>query len=189
MCVHLHIHSLIQCGRHEFYRHHLQLDILLLSLEDSNQILLETSVIYNLKLWYWRHVRGCNNTSSGPGILISDRVLTNMKHSDLKIRDEKVGEGKVFPAHTMKAYRGNRSIAPLILNLSTSWKWVVISTSQPLYHWERTLAPIEQYAVCASEPFCMVFEEKTSLAIARTWTPAASHVLIVLSRLCAGSKS
>jgi hypothetical protein len=29
---------------------------------------------------------------------------------------------KVFPAHAMKAYRRNRSIAPLILNLDTRGK-------------------------------------------------------------------
>ena len=28
-------------------------------------------------------------------------------------------KGKVFPVHTMKAYRVSRGIAPLILNLST----------------------------------------------------------------------
>jgi len=67
-------------------------------------------------------IRGCSNTSSGPGILISDGYLKNMKRHDLKIQDEKVGEGEVSPVHVMKAYRGSRSIAPLILNLSTSWK-------------------------------------------------------------------
>ena len=55
VCVHLHTHSLIQCGRHEYCRHYLQSDILLLSLEDCNKILLETSVIFNLKLQYGGH--------------------------------------------------------------------------------------------------------------------------------------
>ena len=31
-------------------------------------------------------------------------------------------EGKFFPVHTMKAYMGNRGIAPLILNYGTSWR-------------------------------------------------------------------
>ena len=123
VCVHLHKYSLIQCGRHEYCRHYLQSDILLLSLEDSNKILLETSVTFNLKLLqYGRHVCGCSTASSGPGILISDGALKNMKHSGLKIQDEEVGEGKVSPVHVMKAYRGSRGMAPLILNLSTSWK-------------------------------------------------------------------
>jgi hypothetical protein len=122
VCVHLHAYSLIHCGRRACCRHYLQLDILLLSLDVSNKILLETPVIFNLKLQYGRHIRGCSNASSGPGILISDGSLKNMKRSGLKIQDEEVGEGKVPPVHVMKAYRGSRSIAPLILNLSTSWK-------------------------------------------------------------------
>jgi hypothetical protein len=44
----------------------------------------------------------------------------------------------------MKAYRGSRSIAPFILNLSTSCKWVVSFMSQPPYQLERTVVPIEQ---------------------------------------------
>ena len=33
--------------------------------------------------------------------------------------------GNFFSAHTMKADRGSRGVAPLILNLGTGWKWVV----------------------------------------------------------------
>jgi hypothetical protein len=32
------------------------------------------------------------------------------------------GKGEVFPVHAMKAYRGRRGIAPLLLNLSTRWR-------------------------------------------------------------------
>jgi len=60
--------------------------------------------------------------SSGPGILISDVALKIMKYSDLKIQDKEVGKGKVSPVYAMKAYRGHRSITPLILNFSTSFK-------------------------------------------------------------------
>jgi hypothetical protein len=31
-------------------------------------------------------------------------------------------KGKVVPVHNMKAYRGQRGIAPTILNLTTIWK-------------------------------------------------------------------
>ena len=31
---------------------------------------------------------------------------------------------KVFLVHPMKAYRGNRGIAPLILNFDTKWEWL-----------------------------------------------------------------
>jgi hypothetical protein len=37
----------------------------------------------------------------------------------------KCKKGKAFRAHGMKAYRENRSIAPLILNLSSRWRWMV----------------------------------------------------------------
>ena len=41
-----------------------------------------------------------------------------------------IDKGKVVPVHTMKAYRGRRGIGPLILNLSTRWKWVANFTSR-----------------------------------------------------------
>ena len=40
---------------------------------------------------------------------------------------------KVENVHTMKIYRGNRGIAPLILNLSTRWSGVVTFTPWQLY--------------------------------------------------------
>jgi hypothetical protein len=30
--------------------------------------------------------------------------------------------GKFFPLHAMKAYKGSRGIAPLIINLGTRWR-------------------------------------------------------------------
>jgi hypothetical protein len=32
------------------------------------------------------------------------------------------GAGKVVPVHAIKAYRGSRDIAPLILNLGIKWR-------------------------------------------------------------------
>jgi hypothetical protein len=40
---------------------------------------------------------------------------------------ENKSNGEV-PVHTVKAYRGNRDIAPLILNLGASWRRVVSIT-------------------------------------------------------------
>jgi hypothetical protein len=48
------------------------------------------------------------------------------------------------------ACRGSRSIAALILNVSTRWRSVVTFTHQPLYPQQRTPAPTEQRAVSAS---------------------------------------
>jgi len=54
---------------------------------------------------------------------------------------ESAGEGsrKVVPVHTMKAYRGSRGIAPLILNLYSMWRGVVNLHTQATLStpWER----------------------------------------------------
>ena len=39
----------------------------------------------------------------------------------------------LVPLHTMKPYRGNGGLAPLILNLGTRWRWAVNCTPRPLY--------------------------------------------------------
>jgi hypothetical protein len=40
---------------------------------------------------------------------------------------------KVVSVHAMKAYKGSVGIAPLIVNLGTSWTSLVIFTPRPLY--------------------------------------------------------
>lgn len=42
----------------------------------------------------------------------------------------------------LKVQKGNRGIAPLILNVGTTWMWVVSIASLPLYPWERTAYPL-----------------------------------------------
>ena len=42
------------------------------------------------------------------------------------------GKGKALPVYSMKAYRGNRGAAPLMLNLGTVWRWEVNVAPQPL---------------------------------------------------------
>ena len=54
------------------------------------------------------------------------------------------GKGKIVPVHTMKAYRWSRSTAPLILNLSIRWKWVVKFRPRTLHRRERTAVPINR---------------------------------------------
>jgi len=46
----------------------------------------------------------------------------------------------------MKACWERRDITPLILNISTRWKWVVNVTPQLLYHQERNLKPTAKEA-------------------------------------------
>jgi len=50
-------------------------------------------------------------------------------------------KGAVDPLQGMKAYWESRDITPLILNISTRWKWVVNVTPQLLYHQKRNLKP------------------------------------------------
>jgi hypothetical protein len=47
-------------------------------------------------------------------------TVKRKKYKDRK--GNKEGKGKVAPLHAMKACRGNRSIAPLILNLGARWR-------------------------------------------------------------------
>jgi hypothetical protein len=51
----------------------------------------------------------------------------------------KVKKVRVVPAHTMKAQRGGRGLAILIIKLGTKWMGVVKFTLRPLYPRERTL--------------------------------------------------
>ena len=48
------------------------------------------------------------------------------------------GTGEFIPFDAVKACRGSRGIAPLILNLSARWRWVFNVTSRELYPRERT---------------------------------------------------
>jgi len=51
-------------------------------------------------------------------------------------------EGKLPPFHSVKAYKGSRGIAPLILNFGKKWKSVVNCTLWSLYPRERTPVPM-----------------------------------------------
>ena len=59
-------------------------------------------------------------------------------HGNTKIKFVKVTV-KVVPAQAINAYRGSRSIAPHILNLSTRWQSVVSLRPRPLYPQEKHL--------------------------------------------------
>jgi hypothetical protein len=77
----------------------------------------------------------------------------------------------------MKAYRGSRGIALLIVNLGTRWSLVVKLKPQPLYRRERTPVPFEEEAGWASAPVWTSGEEKLLLLLprfkARTGQPVA----------------
>jgi hypothetical protein len=92
---------------------------------------------------------------------------------------------KIFSVHAMKAYSGSRGIAPLILNLSTRWRWVVNFTPQLLYPQKISLVPIDYDAGWAPEPvwtFCR--REKCSVCATVRTSDCPIHSLVtVLARL------
>jgi hypothetical protein len=71
------------------------------------------------------------------GYSLSDSA-TDLKWVVVWFRTKCVGEGILV--HALKASKeaGSRGVAPLILNLSTRWRWVVNFTPWPLYLRERT---------------------------------------------------
>jgi hypothetical protein len=71
-----------------------------------------------------------------------------------------IGKSKAAPVQAMKIYRGNASIAPLILTLGTRWRWVVNFTPRPLYHLESAPIPIEQEPGWAPYPSLDVWVKK-----------------------------
>jgi len=64
-----------------------------------------------------------------------------------------------------KMYRVKKSIAELIYNLDTRWRWAVKSTSRPLYSWETTPIPSEQEPLWAAEPYELFSEKIKSCAL------------------------
>jgi len=56
--------------------------------------------------------------------------------------DPRKVEGKLPPLQSLKAYRGSRSIAPLVLNLGNKWKSAVNYTPWSRYLREGTPVPM-----------------------------------------------
>jgi len=58
---------------------------------------------------------------------------------------EGASKGTMFSFYATKASRGHRHIAPVILNLSTSFRYVATSIPKPLYPWgkKKTMVPIQ----------------------------------------------
>jgi len=92
----------------------------------------------------------------------------------------------VFTVHAIKAYRGNRRIAPLTLNLDTKSRWV--TTHRPRYPRERTLVPTELEARLAPQQVCTIWKREKFTApdgIRNTDYPVhgLATLLIILPRL------
>jgi hypothetical protein len=66
-------------------------------------------------------------------LLLVSWILAHNKPTHMIVCRKGQGKAKVAPVHALKACWGSRGIAPLILNWSASWKWVVSITLQLLY--------------------------------------------------------
>lgn len=51
---------------------------------------------------------------------------------------------KYVLAHAMKAYKGSTVIAPLILIISSKYKWLVMHTSRTVYFWKHCQYPLNR---------------------------------------------
>jgi hypothetical protein len=71
----------------------------------------------------------------------------------------------------MKAYRGSRGIAALILNLSIRWRPLVNFAHQPLYTWESILVPLEEEAGWPLEPLLTFWSAEKSLVSTQIRNP------------------
>ena len=61
----------------------------------------------------------------------------------LPLTYEKGKRGRVVPVHALKANRRSTCLAPHILDLFASWRWVVNVTPRALYSHEKTPLPIQ----------------------------------------------
>jgi hypothetical protein len=74
------------------------------------------------------------------------------KDCGVLLLDRTVKKGRVVPVHAMKAYRGSRCLALLILNLGAGGRRVVDTMPQRFYSPEVTLVSIVQEAGWVAEP-------------------------------------
>ena len=94
-------------------------------------------------------------------------------------------KSKIVPTRAMKADRGGRGVAPLILNLSTGWRCVVTVTPRP-HRRERTPLRIEQPGWAKSRSVGWWKREKSLIhaVIRNPDRPACSLVTILPTLPC-----
>jgi hypothetical protein len=69
-------------------------------------------------------------------LLFNDAAVGNREYI------ESSGKGKIVSVHAIKACRGSRRLAPLILNFGARWKLEASITPRPLYLRGRTAVPM-----------------------------------------------
>jgi hypothetical protein len=82
--------------------------------------------------------------------------VTGHKQGRRYKHEKREGKGKAWPAPTTRAYRSSRPIAPFILNLSSTLRWVINFTPRPLYPLEQNtglarMDPKNRSAWCVEE--------------------------------------
>ena len=101
-------------------------------------------------------------------------LITDLYPQGMKVKN-KTGyivpkiKGDVIPIHVTKAHRGWRSIAPLILNLSTKHRWVANITLWPLLLWENRLQNPLSRRLAGPIPGLGILEKKKSLLPSIWW--------------------
>ena len=126
----------LQCcawGKHLYSKH--------LDLEDGDRMFLWKIGIHLWDHMMWKLAKQLNETQCH-GIHDSVHhalqfviILLNLYHYSncFVIADCKRYNGNVVLVHAVKAHRGSRGIFPLILNLSTKWRWEASFMHSPLY--------------------------------------------------------
>ena len=95
-------------------------------------------------------------------------------------------KGRAVLVRNMKAYGGIRCIAPFILDLSTTWRFVVKFTPWPLYPRNILRHPLNRRLEWGPERVGTVLEKGKSLVPAGIWTadrPACGIVVVRTTHL------
>jgi len=100
-------------------------------------------------------------------------------HNALRIiPQESRSKNYIVPVHGLQAY-GGRTVAVIILNCGTSWRWVVDLTSRPLCPWEITPATNEYMARWTMEPLLSKWSRNKFLAPAGIRIPNSPVLILV----------
>jgi hypothetical protein len=126
----------------------------------------------------------CQYSAAVPVVVVTVLWLfpcSTLGHTNCQLFELKVQFSLFTP---WKHIRGSRGMALLILNLDTSWMWLVNIKTRVLYPQERTLVPIKDEAGWALQTVWTLWKRETSLASTLIWTPdRPTHRLVTVTTL------
>jgi hypothetical protein len=116
--------------------------------ENSSDIHIGPRLQYNgpVTVKQYITVKAKDDIDSSSGVPSNDASATHLQQPEvvdplgMYTRVFKIclkGEGIAAPVHTVKAYRENGGISPLILNTSSGWMSVISFTPRSLYGWGK----------------------------------------------------